>query len=409
MNHAAPLIASQLRIDDAECTLFGEAEVIARIDAARKYAHLGLLLYSPSGNLTLDHAIFHHCKKRGIAVYLWYNVLFDNAILPEADEQVVDAFGGTGPSDTGEWHAARGAAELRFLACPSNPGYNRLVRNRCRQLLADYDGLFIDAVGFALPSFGLEMQFSCFCPSCLAREPRLEVWRGRVHELRERLVSADDGELDRWGTFAGLAEAFGLRDFFAHRARLVTALAEQYAALAREAGKPLGIDVASPALAWLAGHDLRRLAAVADWIKPRIYCRTYGPSSIPLEYRSLAMGAKGWAQRAGMPALMRFIGRSIGLEMPESVYSLDQAYLPASAACREMERAAAAAGGNRVFPGVECSLHPDFETSLDEATVGECLAAAAGAPGVVLGWNLLFIPDAFLKIAGGSPWRAPAR
>ncbi len=62
----------------------------------------------------------------------------------------------------------------------------------------------------------------------------------------------------------------------------------------------------------------------------------------------------------------------------------------------------AAAGGEKGLPGIECSLHPDFETRLREGTLRDCLEAAKGLPGVVLGWNLLFIPDAFLKLAGGK-------
>ena len=394
------LISGQLQVGDAELPTYGKDDVLARIDAAHKLAGLRRLLYCPSRNADIDAAVLRHCRKRGVEVYLWYKILHDNAILPEENEQLVDAFGNTGPGEAGAWKPVFDSAEMHFLACPANRNYNRLVLNRCRQLLKEYDGLFIDSLGFALPSFGLETLFACFCPSCLEREPRLEKWRKRIYELRDCIVSANDEEVERWGTFAGLAREFGLRQFFDHRARLITGLAGEYASLARELGKGFGIDVVSPALARLAGHDLEKLAKLADWIKPRVYCHTFGPSSIPLEYYCLAIGAKSWAKRVQIPTLMEFIGRSIDLEMPANMHSLNQTSLSPAAAEREIGKAVAAAGENRIFPGLECCLHPDYETGLNEETIADYLEAAKNAPGVVLSWNLLFIPDVFLNMIG---------
>ena len=400
MDQGKTLISGQLQIGDAELPTFGKEDVLARIDAAYKLAGLRRILYCPSRNADIDAAVLRHCRKRNIEIYLWYKILNDNALLPEEDEQIVDAFDNTGPGETGAWKPAFDSNEMHFLACPANRNYNRLVLNRCRQLLKEYDGLFIDSLGFSLPSLGLETLFTCFCPSCLEREPQLEQWRQRIRELRERVVSADDEEAERWGTLAGLAREFGLDGFFDHRLRLITELAAEYAGLAHELGKGFGIDVVSPALSRLAGHDLKKLSAMADWIKPRVYCHTFGPSSIPLEYYCLAIGAKSWAKRVEIPTLMEFIGRSIDLEMPANMHSLNQSYLSPAAAGREIEKAVAAAGEDRVFPGIECCLHPDYETGLNEETIADYLEAAKNAPGIVLSWNLLFIPDVFLKMVG---------
>lgn len=400
MDQGSTLISGQLCVGDTELPTFGKADILARIDAAHKFAGLRRVLYSPSRNADLNKAVLRHCRKRGIEIYLWYKVLHDNAILPEANEQTVDAFGNTGPGETGVWKPIFDSDEMYFLACPASPDYNRLVLNRCRQLLKDYDGLFIDSIGFALPSLGLESLFTCFCPSCLEREPRLREWRKGILALRERLMSVDDDGVEKWGTFAGLAREFGLREFFTHRSNLIGDLAREYAGLARELGKGFGVDVVSPALARLAGHELGALAGLADWIKPRIYCHTYGPSSIPLEYYCMAIGAKSWAKRVSIPALMEFIGRSIDLDMPSTMHHLNQSYLSAAAAKREIDKAVDAVRGGTVHPGIECSLHPDYETGLDESTIGDYLEAAKDALGIVLSWNLLFIPDVFLKMVG---------
>ena len=399
MTIAKAAISGQLRVGDDELPTYRIADILARIDAAIKLAGLSRVLYNPSANRDIDEAVRNHCRKRGVEVYLWYKILFDNSIIPEPGEQPIDAFGNRGAGESGLWRPLFNSEEVFVFACPQNRHYNRMVLNRCRQQMKEYDGLFVDNTGFALPSMGLESLFACFCPSCIEREPRLLQWRQAILEMRDRMVSSSDGDLEKWGNFFGLAKTFGLDAFFIHRSRLITRLLEQYASTARELGKGFGIDVLSPALADLAGHDLSALSSLADWVKPRIYCHTYGPSSIPLEYNCFAIGANSWAKRVSTPALMRFIGQSIGIDMPDTMHKLTESYLPAAAARREIDKAMAKTGG-RVVPGIECSLHPDYDTGLDESTVRAYLTAARGCPGVVLCWNMLFIPDEFLRIVG---------
>lgn len=399
MATAKTLISGQLRVGDAELPTYHIADILARIDAAHKLAGLSRVLYHPSANQDVNQAVRKHCRKRGIEVYLWYKSLFANSIIPEADEQLIDAFGNRGVGESGVWKPIFNSDEEFTFACPQNEQYNRLVLNRCRQQLKEYDGLFSDNNGFALPSLGLESVFTCFCPACLAQEPKLNQWRSAILDMRDHMMSCSDGDLEKWGTFLGLAKAFGLDAFFSHRANCVTRHIERYAIAARESGKGFGIDVLSPALSYMSGHNLRALSSLADWLKPRVYCHTYGPSSIPLEYHCLAVGAKNWATQVSTPALMQFISRSIGIDMPNNMHNLNKSSLPAKATKQELEKTAAKAGGT-IFPGIECSLHPDYETGLDEATVREYLTAARGYPGVVLCWNMLFIPDEFLRIVG---------
>lgn len=399
MKNGRRIISGQLRVGDTDLPTYRLADITAKIDAAHKLAGLRRVLFLPSHNTAVNKSIIRHCRRKNIEVYLWYKVLADNDIMPERNELVEDAFGGSGSGESGVWERIFQSEENYLFACPVNEKYNALLLNRCKQALDEYDGLFVDNIGYPLPSLGIEGIFTCFCPACMEREPRLKEWRRNVHELREAMMSATDADFEKWGTFLGQAKAFDLTAFYSYRMRLITTLAQRYARAAAEMGKAVGLDVLSPALSYFAGHDFAALGELAAWLKPRIYCHTFGPSSIPLEYYCLGIGGKAWARRADMPAIMQFIARSIELELPHNLHNLTQAYLSHEAASSQINRAVRMTGAP-IHPGIECSLHPDYETELNENTVRAYLEASRDCPGVVLAWNLLFVPEVFLRLVG---------
>lgn len=398
MSEGKQIISAQLRIGDEDRAL-GVAGTLAKIDAARDLAGLDRLLFQPSRDRSTNDAVLEHCRKRGVEVHLWYKVLTDNEIIPEKDELTRDAFGKRGAGETGVWGPIFHIEESFRFACPRNVKYAKLLLTRCENLLHEYDGLFVDYIGFPLPSLGLEAVFTCFCPSCLAIEPKLEEWRARIFEMREYVMTCSDDDFARWGDFSGQARAFGFLELNAFRKRAISQLVERYAALAKKHGKPLGMDVLNPALAYLAGHDYPVLEKLADWIKPRIYCHTHGPSSLPLEFKCMALGIKKWCHRASQRAVMEFIGRSTGISLPQNLMQLNESCLPPGVATDLIARSLADIHAP-THPGIECSLHPEFDTDLDAEKVRSYLDAAAPAPGVVLCWNLLHIPDEFLRVVG---------
>ncbi len=402
MKNGKRTISGQLRIGDNDLRTHLIPDILARIDAAQKLAGMNRVLFLPSRDKDINQTIVKHCRKQGLEVFLWYKVLTDNVIMPERSELGQDAFGGNA-GESGVWNRIFQSDETYLFACPTNEKYASLLLNRCRQKLDAYDGLFADCIGYPLPSLGLEAIFTCFCASCRAREPRLKEWAVRVREMRESIESATDEDLERWGTFAGQARVFGLTGFYSYRTRLITALAERYASLAREMGKEFGLDVLAPALSFFAGHDYAALGEFSDWLKPRIYLHTFGPSSIPLEYYCMGIGGSSWARRVSMPVLMRFISRSIGLDMPHSLHNLTQSSLTGDAAQSQI-RQAVRMTGTAVHPGIECSRHPEFDSDVDEHTIRSAAKATAEAdcPGAVLAWNLLYMPDSFLRIVGDA-------
>lgn len=399
MNINSRVISGQLRLGDAEVTSFGASGIIGRIDAAARLAGMTRLLFLPSQSPSLNAAVFAFCRERGIELYFWHKVLSDNAIVPDEDELNVDAWGNRGSGESGVWAPIFAGDESYRFACPRNERYVNLLLGRCRQALSSYDGLFLDYIGFPLPSLGLEALFTCFCPACAAAEPRLPEWRRMIRELRECVVSASDADLDRWGTFEGVVRAFGLRDFFRFRRASVTALVRKFSDMTWEEGKALGIDVLSPSLGALGGHDYGALGRRADWLKPRIYLRTYGPSSIPLEYYCMALGMSKWGKRFTLPALLDFIGRSSNVPLPRSLHRLHSEFLSPAVAAAELA-AFRRLTSAPAHVSVECSSHPEYETLLDPRVIREYLSYVGDAEGLVLTWNLLFVPDDYLRLVG---------
>lgn len=399
MKKTEHVISGQLRVGDDELLSFPIRRVQEKISAAHDGAGMKRILYYPSRNADINDGVFEYCRKLGIQVFLWYKVLAGNSIIPETAELDEDAWGDRGFGESGIWEKILDEDEYYHFGCPRNVKYNNLLFNRCQQMLKSYDGLFVDCIGFPSPSYGIESVFSCFCPHCLAAEPRLREWRTRVRDMRDSIVSASDADLEKWGTLRGVIAEFGLGDFFDFRIKSLNLLANRYADLAKKHGKEIGIDVACPSLADPCGHDYRALGKICDWLKPRIYCRTYGPSSIPLELRCLALGIQTWARRCGVEAVMAFIERSMGIPMPRSLHMLSQTSLPLDTVRKEVARAVALTDAP-VYPGIECSFHPEYASGLDEYSVRGHIEAAKHCPGTVLSWNILFIPDAFFSLVG---------
>lgn len=392
-------INGQLRLGDAEISSFTREEILGKIRSARDEAGLNRLLLLPSHNRRLNDVVLAECRRLGLEVYLWYKVLADNDIIPETPDLTENAWGWRGLGRSGVWLPIEEGDESYLFACARNAKYNRLVLARCEQLLDAYDGLFVDCIGFPAPSMGLEAVFSCFCPWCLENEPRLREWRERVRAAKEAMVSASGEELAKWLSFRDTGVFFGTEGYYDYRYSSVTHLVRQYAALARRQGKGIGLDVLSPAIAIMSGHDYAELGKVVDWLKPRLYSRVYGPSSLPLELYCLALGMDAWCKRLTLPVILGYIGRATGITLPESVLALQHGHFPETFLFGEAEKAKAMASCP-VYPGLEFSLHPEHDTRLDAESVSRRLEVAAEMPGVTLAWNLLFVPDEYLRVVG---------
>ncbi|MDR1745274.1 MAG: hypothetical protein LBS30_05925 [Planctomycetota bacterium] len=369
------------------------------VERAIRLARLDAILVWPSGVETLDDQVRKRIRRAGAEVHLWLPVLADAGTEPPEEEQTEDAWGARGHGASGSWRGLGSGDESFLFACPRSRRWADAARERIHKEAPLYDGVFLDRIRYPSPANGFESLFTCFCPRCLAREPEAALWRERIRQLRKRIESASDRDVDGWKSFDALLAESGLDDFRESRSRAVRDMAAALAAEIRAAGKAVGLDLFTPAIAPLAGQEYRVLAPLGDWIKPMSYCHAKGPAGLPLELASFVRGMKAWGRGADEKTIAAFAGRSFGgFNLPESADRIESHGLDECVAGGEFWAAADMAGGN-VYPGFECVRHPDFDLDMDARGVGRYLDALSGAPGLVLAWNILYTPEEFLRLA----------
>ncbi len=399
MPGARKRLYAQLVIGPAERRRFSALRIFETLDSAIRLAGLDAVLFWPSGDGTLDSQIRKRVRGAGAAVHLWLPVLADAGREPPEEEQTEDAWGGRGCGVSGRWSGLGKGDETFLFACPRSRRWLGAARERSAREAPLYDGVFLDRVRYPSPANGFETLFTCFCPRCLAQDSEAPQWRARIRDLRTRIESASNRDVEGWESFDALFAASGLDDFRASRAHAVREMVGDVAAEVRAAGKTVGLDLFTPALAPLTGQEYRLLAPLGDWVKPMSYCHAKGPAGMPLETASFVRGMLAWGRGIDEGAAMAFAGRSFGLSgLPGEADRLERDGFAESVAGDEF-RAAAAMTGADVHPGFECVRHPDFDLDMTEDGVGRYLRALADAPGHVLAWNILYTPEEFLRLA----------
>lgn len=393
-------VLAQLVLGKAEQERYAARQVLDRLRAGADLAGVDAMLFWPSRRPELDGMVRDEARRLGMELYLWLPVLADAGRDPDPSEQTVDAWGTTGHGVSGAWQGLGKGDETFLFACPLAPDQLSRAEARMRDELPDYDGVFLDRIRYPSPANGLESIFTCFCPRCLERYPEAAKWREFAHELREKIASAVDADLRRWGDWNGLIRSFGHDPMITGCAVIIEEMVSRFSARARGMGKKVGLDLFSPSIAWLVGQNYSLLGEHADWIKPMSYCHAKGPAGLPLELACLARGLLAWSQHLSKDEIMYFMGRTFpNAGLPSTAAELEKKGLSEKAAGKELSLAAKQTTAT-LYPGFECVNHPDFDLEMTEKGVRAYLDAYAAAPGVVLSWNILYTPNSFLRVVG---------
>ncbi len=397
------IVGAQLAIRDSKLSRFTIGDIFDKIKAARELAGISLITIWPHFDREVNIEVIDFCRKLGIKVYLWYPVLADNDIVPETDEMTENAWGHIGRGDQGVWKGFGDSDDTYIFACPRyHSRYNRLLLNKFKKLLADYDGAVIENIRYPTPASGIEAVMSCFCPICSREEPRTAEWRRLILDMRRQFESATDRDLEKWDTVEGMFTHFGLSDFWRSKEDVIVELATQYANVAKDNGKEFALALLSPALTFLAAQVYERLTPLADWVRPLVLCRARCPSGLRVEITSMLKGMVAWSQSLTVPAIMDFFSRSTGLILPRDFYAVEEYGLSASLAFGEVARAIKLS---------KCQVYPEFEfmrensdyrmDTRDKDVDTYCEAIKANkVGGFFMGWNLMFVPDDYLRLAG---------
>lgn len=390
---------AQLVAGAAERRRFSVPQIFATLERAIRITKLDAVLFWPSRDQTLDEQIRKRVRAAGAEIHLWLPVLADSGTEPPPEERTEDAWGNRGHGASGSWKGLGAGDETFLFACPRSRRWNDDARERIRREAPLYDGVFLDRVRYPSPANGLESLFTCFCPRCLEREPDAGTWRERIRDLRKRIESVSNRDAEGWNSFDSLLAESGLGGFIRSRAQTIHDMVAGLADEIRAAGKTVGLDLFTPALAQLTGQDYGLLAPLGDWVKPMSYCHAKGPAGLPLELASFVRGMKTWGRNIDEKTLMAFAGRSFGgIDPSGSADRLERHGLDESIAGDEYRAARGAAAGKNVYPGFECVRHPDFDLDMTVEGVSRYLGALSDAPGLVPAWNILYAPEEFLRL-----------
>ncbi len=383
----SPAMAAQLMVGSTQIRDFGEDAIISCLDRCIAEIPLTELMLSIDDSaLDLGRTISSRCIAKGIEVSAWTMVLADRKSGLPVLADVEDFSGRGGYGSTGAWEGM-GKGEEKFLfACPTavledDEGINAAIGSAKR---IQATGLFLDRIRFPSPVNGLEFLGGCSCPRCRAE------FRRQTGEQWPDLVSiavrhAADG---REGSRNFLEETGCALKF---RSQRISAVVERYANAARDAGLRIGLDLFAPSLAGIVGQDYAALSHFADFIKPMLYCKAFGPAGLPLEFSCLF---KGFLQSGvSRGNALDFIAELTGIQRDGIVNCVDGGTFPAEVAATEFARAKDLAAGmrGRLYAGIELVDHDAYATRLDRPALDAYLAAMEGES-LALCWNILYIP-----------------
>ncbi len=283
------------------------------------------------------------------------------------------------------------------FACPNNSEVQDAVLKRIQVLALDdrYQGLFLDRIRFPSPMEDPGKQCACFCEACrkAALSEGLDIPKIKDHITS--LLSHPEGVRKfihcLFNAATGENDYHSLRSLLQFRIQSITGLISKAADSIHAQGKFVGLDCFSPALTHSVGQDLHELAACSDWVKIMSYAHTYGVAGLPYEFSAIArwlIRQKGFTE----PEAIQLLSEATDLPFPESLADFRITGFAPEVLARETKRAVNA-GVEKCLPGIELVDEEDL-TNLNPEQIRADLKAYsdAGAAGLVLSWDLWFMP-----------------
>ncbi|MCL1810327.1 MAG: hypothetical protein FWG42_11280 [Clostridiales bacterium] len=303
----------------------------------------------------------HELKKE---VFLWLPV------FSELGGEAVAAVDFLGGKHVG---AVSGADDDFTFACPSEPVNIGLAAAHFDRHFKDcgFDGVFLDKIRFSTFGNGFASGMGCYCKRCRDYYSQEGVDMGKFMKL---MGHSSKGFLIP-EALHGMGYTFEnalIDKLFRARAKLITESVAKVAAMFRQRGLKVGLDVFAPPFAYLFGQDTEALAGCADFIKPMIYRVTDAPAGVPYEARH-------------MKAELAANGCSIGDRL-EALWGTDDL---SSEECFRAQLAQLAKLPCRVYSGVEVNKTDFCATTAEYVEETIKTVKESNIAGCVLSWNVL--------------------
>jgi hypothetical protein len=293
------------------------------------------------------------------------------------------------------------------FSCPNRPEVREAVLENLDRVLGIgiYQGMFLDRIRFPSPSTDPLKMLGCFCECCRRAAADYDL---DLEEIRRKITSLPFKEDQSILAMVNLLLAkecpdFLLSKFMKFRQVSIGKIVRLATEAIRAKNLAIGFDCFSPCLAQMVGQDLTELGRLCDWLKPMVYTHTYGPAGIPFELGCLAdwLVARGIHVTETLEHLAWMCGGPL-LEHRDhrSIRGLSDMFV-------EIEiRRARRAVRKKLLAGLSLIELAGINHLTSKEVRDETTACyVAGADGLVLSWDLWFIPLSRLTmVASGWNW-----
>lgn len=334
------------------------------------------------------------CQRNNALLYRWQPLLTsDGSFKPSPDWYTIGFNNKPVPG-------FQQLPEFTF-ACPNRPEVKEAVYNNIRYIIDNgpYQGVFLDRIRLPSPSADPEQQLACFCEACERKASSQGLDLKLLQKCLASLLSDPEGikkfihllfnpefHINETDIVLKAVQAF-----LSFRTESINSFIRDTAQIINKKGLSVGLDCFSPALTHAVGQDLSSLADCSDWIKIMSYAHAFGVAGLPFEFIHIIkwlIQKKGFSQ----PKAIQLLAEATHLPFPATIKELREKGFSPEALSIETKRAYDT-GIKNCLPGIELVDEKDLTNLNPEQTIADLEAfREAGAKGLVLSWDLWFIP-----------------
>jgi len=378
----------------------------------KKYLNLSSLMLWANGDFNLYESFIKICNEFEIESYLWVPVLSDIPNYKITEEQLTLNYDGShGYGKTGQWRNPNQEEENFLFICPNNKkavnGIFRLYKKNIDNF--DFDGVFLDRIRYSSGVNGLESIFSCFCEYCMEKfnykyNLSLNEYIKKIKDFLSNFKKITNDDIRRWYSFKYIWKLFSIEKFIDFKNSSIYDVVKKFSDYTKNKSMMVGADLYSYSLSPIVSQDYSILQECFNWIKPMIYCHTYGPAGVPLEISCLVKAFRTINDKLNEKSILKFFENIIGTELPESLHVLSEKGISEEFLSIELDKIKRLGLSNKVkiYPGFEAVRIPGI-CIIDERILGNYIEQIYDkTEGFIASWNLLDIPESNLKLISKS-------
>ncbi|MEA2016445.1 MAG: hypothetical protein U9O59_07070, partial [Actinomycetota bacterium] len=250
----------------------------------------------------------------------------------------------------------------------------------------------------------IESIFSCFCKYCAEKFYNryglsLKKYKIKIRDFLDNFKEITDRDIKNWYDFKYIWKLSGIEKFVDFKSFSIYNTVKMFSDYARSKSMIVGGDLYTYSMSPVVFQDYNLLQECFDWIKPMMYCHTYGPAGIPLEILCLSRAFKALNYKLKEKSILEFFENIMGVELPKSLRSLTEKGIAEEFVSVELDKIEKLGLSERVdiYPGFEAMRMPGV-CIINKTILNSYIDKInKKVKGFIVSWNLLDIPESNLK------------